>query len=100
MHGRRDRAGYPRPQTQVPVYNEYDVLIGRVDLGWPEYKIALEYEGRHHRMSREKFDRDVRRFDEVIELGWIVIRVTAADSEATVHIRLGDAWSRRVRVAS
>lgn len=94
------RAGYPRPQTQVPVYNEYDVLIGRVDLGWPEYKIALEYEGKHHRMSREQFDRDIRRYDEMIEQDWIVIRVTAADSEATIRIRLADAWARRVRAAS
>ena len=94
------RAGYPRPQTQLPVYNEYEVLIGRVDLGWPEQKIALEYEGRHHRMSREQFDKDIRRFEEMIELDWIVIRVTAADTEATIHIRLADAWSRRVRAAS
>ena len=69
------RAGYPRPRTQVPVYNEYDVLIGRVDLGWPEYKIALEYEGSHHRMSREQFDRDIRRYDEMIEQDLSLIHI-------------------------
>ncbi|WP_268788540.1 hypothetical protein [Mycolicibacterium iranicum] len=35
-----------------------------------------------------------------IEMDWIVIRVTAADTEATIRLRLADAWSRRVRAAS
>lgn len=89
------RAGFPRPATQVPVRNEYGVLIGVVDLAWPDLKIAVEYEGAHHRLSRDAFARDIRRFDEMIELGWIVIRVTAADTEATVIRRLHVAWQRR-----
>lgn len=93
------RAGYPRPVTQLPVYNELGALIGVADLGWPELKIVVEYEGRHHRMSREQFDRDIRRFDEMIEQGWIVIRVTAKDGEATVLRRIAAAWARRGAVA-
>ncbi len=46
------RAGFPRPQTQIPVYNEYGVLIGEVDTGWEEIKVAVEYEGDHHWKSR------------------------------------------------
>lgn len=75
--------------------NEYGVLIGVVDLGWPELKIAVEYEGAHHRMSREAFAKDIRRFDEMIESGWIVIRVTAGDTEATVVRRLHHVWQQR-----
>ncbi|HET6736975.1 hypothetical protein [Mycobacterium sp.] len=89
------RAGYPPPETQVPVYNEYGVLIGEVDLGWREVKIAVEYEGKHHRMTRERFDKDIRRIDAMIEQGWIVIRVTAADTDGSVLGRLATAWSRR-----
>lgn len=91
------RAGYPRPRTQLPVLNEYGVLIGTVDLGWAEHKIALEYEGKQHRLSAQQFDTDIRRYDEMIDLGWAVIRVTSRDSEATVRLRLADAWNRRVR---
>lgn len=93
------RAGYPRPETQIPVYNEYGALIGNVDLGWSEHKIALEYEGRHHRLSRYQFDKDIRRFDEMIEQRWIIMRVTAADNERTILLRLAEAWARRVREA-
>ena len=94
------RAGYPPPRTQLAVYNDYGALIGEVDLGWPDVKIAVEYEGKHHRMSRGQFDKDIRRFDEMIAMGWIVIRVTSMDTEETVGCRLDDAWARRRREAS
>jgi len=93
------RAGYPRPETQLPVYNEYGVLIGIVDLGWRDLKIAVEYEGKHHRMSRERFDRDIRRIDELLNPGWIVVRVTAMDTEATIERRLAHAWALRTQVS-
>lgn len=93
------RAEYPRPRSQLPVLNEYGVLIGTVDLGWIEHKIALEYEGKQHRISAEQFEKDIRRYDEMIDLDWTVIRVTSRDSEATVRLRLADAWNRRVRRA-
>lgn len=90
------RAGFPRPETQVPIGNEFGVLIGVADLGWRDKRVAVEYEGRHHRMSRERFDRDIRRLDEMTEMGWRVVRVTAADTEATVIRRLRLAWDRSV----
>jgi hypothetical protein len=94
------RAGFPRPETQVPVYNEFGVLIGEVDLGWRQMRIAVEYEGKHHRMSRAAFDRDIRRMDELIEQGWTVVRVTASDTEATAIRRLSAAWSQRTSAVS
>ncbi len=92
------RAGYPRPETQLSVHNEYGALIGVVDLGWRDLKIAVEYEGKHHRMSRERFDRDIRRIDELLEQGWTVIRITAMDTDATVRRRLAQAWGLRTQV--
>lgn len=93
------RAGYPKPRTQVPVLNEYGVLVGTVDLGWIAHKIALEYEGTQHRLSAAQFEKDIRRYDEMIDLDWTVIRVTSRDTEATVRLRLAEAWDRRVRRA-
>lgn len=94
------RAGFPRPQTQLPVHNEFGALIGVVDLGWRDLRLAVEYDGGYHRMSRERFDRDIRRMDEMIELGWTVVRITAADTEATVIRRLRVAWDRQVAEAA
>jgi hypothetical protein len=89
------RAGYPPPETQMSIYNEYGGFIGDVDMGWRDLKIAIEYEGKHHRMSRREFEKDIRRIDELIEEGWIVIRVTAATTEGVFLRRLESAWAAR-----
>jgi len=89
-------AGYPRPQTQIPVYGEYGELVAVVDMGWEDVKIALEYEGEHHRISRAQFQRDIERYEALAELGWIAIRVTAANTKGGILQRLGSAWAKRL----
>jgi hypothetical protein len=89
------RAGFPRPQTQIPVYDQYGALIGVVDMGWRQLKIAVEYEGDHHRTSRRVFHKDIKRIDALIEQGWIVIRVTSIDTEGGIIRRIEAAWNAR-----
>jgi hypothetical protein len=89
------RADFPRPQTQIPVYNEFGVLVAVVDMGWEHIHVGVDYEGEHHWAKRSQIDRDIRRFDEVTELGWIDIRVTAQDTEAVIIRRVRTAWNRR-----
>jgi hypothetical protein len=55
------RAGLPRPHTQIPVLDEYHQLIARVDMGWEDWKIAVEYDGDHHWTGRRQMARDIRR---------------------------------------
>jgi hypothetical protein len=90
------RAGYPRPQTQIPVHNEYGVLIAVLDLGWEHMKIGADYDGEHHWSKRAQIDNDIMRFDQVTELGWIDVRVTSRDTEANVLRRIAAAWERRL----
>lgn len=89
------RGGLPRPQTQIPVYDEYGQLVARVDMGWEELKIAVEYDGDHHWTERRQMTRDIRRTEQLTELGWIVIRVTADDTPATILRRIEVALARR-----
>jgi hypothetical protein len=89
------RAGFPRPITQLSVYNGYGAVIAEVDLGWPDLKIAAEYEGDHHRTDRRQFRRDIGRIDALIEAGWIVIRVTSQDTVGGVVRRVETAFARR-----
>jgi hypothetical protein len=42
------RAGFPPPQTQIPVYDEYGQLVAVLDMGWEHIKVAVDYEGVHH----------------------------------------------------
>ncbi len=89
------RAGLPWPQSQIAVRNEYGVVVAEVDMGWEARKIAVEYEGDHHRTDRRVFNRDIHRMDELIELGWIVIRVTVEDTPASIIQRIRGALARR-----
>ncbi len=89
------RAGYPRPQTQIPVYGEYGQLVAVLDMGWEHLKLAVEYDGDHHRTDRRQFNKDIRRAEAVAELGWIDVRVTAEDTEGAVMSRVAAAWRRR-----
>ncbi len=89
-------AGYPRPQTQIPVYGEYGELVAVLDLGWEDVRIALEYEGDHHRTDRRQFRRDIARYEALPDLGWITVRVTAEDMPGGILRRVAAAWSRRV----
>ena len=88
------RNGFPRPQTQIPVYDEYGALVAVLDMGWEDIKLALDYEGDHHR-NPVRFNKDIRRHDDVTELGWMDIRVTSRDTEGGIIARLTVEWSRR-----
>lgn len=89
-------AGYPRPHTQIPVYDEYGELVAVLDMGWDDIKVAVEYEGDHHRTDRRQFNRDIARYETVtIDCGWIVVRVTAEDVPGGILRRVAAAWSRR-----
>ena len=89
------KAGFPRPTTQIPVYNEYGVLIAVLDMGWEDLMIAAEYDGDHHRMDRHRFNADIRRAENVNERGWIHLRVTVQDAEGDIIRRARAAFARR-----
>jgi very-short-patch-repair endonuclease len=89
------RAGFPRPQTQIPVRDQYGQLVAVLDMGWEDMKIAADYEGDQHRTDRRRFQRDIHRAEAVAELGWIDVRVTAADTQGGIIARVSSAWARR-----
>jgi hypothetical protein len=91
------RAGFPRPQTQIPVRNEWGWAEAYLDMGWEDIKVAAEYDGEHHRVSRYHYVKDIRRHEKVAHsYGWIVIRVLAEDHPDDVIRRVGEARARRL----
>ena len=71
------RAGLPAPQTQVPVVDEHGFVVAYVDMGWPDLRVAVEYDGVQHWADARQRRRDVERFNDLDRLGWIVIRVSS-----------------------
>lgn len=90
------RAGFPRPQTQIPVVAASGRRY-RLDMGWEDMKIAAEYDGEQHRVDRPIYANDIIRSEEVRDLGWIVVRVVADNTEADIVARLHRAWNSRLR---
>lgn len=89
------QAGLPRPQTQIPVLNEFGSAVAYLDMGWEEMKVAVEYDGEQHRSDRRQYTWDVRRLEMLERLGWIVVRVVAGDRPADIVSRVRAARARR-----
>ena len=66
----------PAPELQIPVLDRYGREVVHADLGFPEWKVALEYEGRQH-AEREQFGRDVDRYSLMAADGWLTLRFAA-----------------------
>lgn len=89
-------AGFPPPQTQIPVLNEWGWAEAYLDMGWEDIKVAAEYDGDQHRSSRYQYVKDIRRLEKVERRrGWIVVRVVAEDYPADVIRRVGEARASR-----
>jgi hypothetical protein len=66
--------GLPVPQVQVPVLDRRGRIVAHGDLGYPEWKVLVEYEGRHH-AELGQFRRDVDRYSLMAADGWTVVRL-------------------------
>jgi very-short-patch-repair endonuclease len=73
------RAGYPVPATQIQVETRLSTVW--CDLGWPEFRLVIEYDGRIKYEDRptEAFIAEKRRHDALAECGWGLLRVTKED---------------------
>lgn len=71
------QAGLPVPVPQLAIRLDNGSVV-RVDFAWPEYRVALEYDGAHH-ADQMQMQRDRRRLNELTRLGWTVLHATASD---------------------
>ena len=65
----------------VPQYTVRDAagnFVARVDLAYPDRRVAIEYDGAWHG-ERGQLARDRRRHNRLVAAGWTVLYVTAAD---------------------
>jgi hypothetical protein len=89
-------AGLPPPVSQFRVLDERGRFVARVDLAWPEWKVAVEYDGHDH-TSDDRRGRDVERIDALRRLGWTVIVVTSRQyaTPGWIEQRVRDALRER-----
>lgn len=67
------RGGLPAPECQIR-FPEFRI---RVDMGWREWKVAVEYDGVQHWADASQRTWDIERFALLESAGWAVVRVSA-----------------------
>ncbi|ORA77647.1 hypothetical protein BST29_22955 [Mycobacterium malmoense] len=90
-------AGFPRPSTQIPVLGVDGYPRYFLDMGWEDIMLAVEYDGEQHRVSRDRFVRDVERLEYLQRIGWTHIRVLAGQQDYDVIRRVRRAWNALTR---
>lgn len=85
-------AGFPKPQTQIPVLGPDGYPRYFLDMGWGDIMLTVEYDGDQHRTSRPQFVKDVERLEYIRNVGWTHIRVLAEHRDIEVIHRVKRAW--------
>ncbi len=71
--------GLPCPEIGVNITDDTGAWLARPDLAYLDLKIAIEYDGDHHRTDQRQWRRDRFRDEQLRDDGWIVIPLTADD---------------------
>lgn len=69
-------SGLPRPETQIAVADQWGLVRRRIDLGWPAWRIGVEYDGQHHWTDPAQHAEDIERLEFLAARGWTIIRVS------------------------
>lgn len=67
----------PRPVTQIPVADHRGVVRRRIDMGYPQWMVGVEYDGEQHFDNPGDYAKDIVRLEFLAERGWTIVRVSA-----------------------
>jgi hypothetical protein len=63
----------PDPEPQVAIKDAWGRAVAHGDLGYEEWRLVMEYEGRQH-ADVDQFGRDIDRYSLMAADGWLVLR--------------------------
>jgi very-short-patch-repair endonuclease len=75
------RAGLPRPVPQHEIRHR-GRLIARVDLAYPDLRIAIEYDSERWHSGRRRRESDAELRNRITAAGWRIVHVTAPELAA------------------
>jgi uncharacterized protein DUF559 len=71
------RSGLPKPETQIVVVDRFNHPFARIDMGYRELKVGIEFDGAQHWTDPAQRTADIDRYAELVALGWLIIRVSS-----------------------
>jgi hypothetical protein len=72
------QAGLPKPETQIKVVRVDGSTAARIDMGYRNRTLGVEFDGQIHAEGRVRV-RDYRRHNELVTLGWLNLRYSGDD---------------------
>lgn len=84
--------GLPTPTLDFDVYSR-GAFLGCSEIAYPDFQVAVEYEGDYHRTDRRRWTKDIDKYQAYAQAGWRVVQITAE------HLRQTGEPARRVRAA-
>jgi hypothetical protein len=106
-------SGLPEPRVNITYGEDDGLTFRRYDLSWPEVRVIVEYDGRHHVERVEQWEADLVRREAIDDSGWRILVVVSSgiytDPRGTlarihrllrarrlpgVPAQLGDEWRR------
>ncbi len=85
--------GLPEPVLQHPV--SVGTRRYRIDLAYPDGKIAIEIDGWEYHRSRSAFDDDRNRANDLVVAGWHVLRFTSSMTDGQAVATVAAALSQK-----
>ncbi|WP_078290249.1 DUF559 domain-containing protein [Mycobacterium sp. D16R24] len=90
------RAGFAAPQTQLVVRNRFGDFVARLDMGWKDHKVGIEFDGAQHWRDAGQRSRDIDRAKELADEGWRIVRVSSdmvRHRTGTIVARVAEAFT-------
>lgn len=78
------QAGLPEPELNWTLRTGTGAFVARLDMAWPQHRVAIEYDGRQH-ADPDQFRRDADRWRAISAEGWTLVRVLAHHLETPHH---------------
>lgn len=84
-------AGFPEPRVQLWLEDENGQPCFRLDLAYPELRVAIEYDGRQHAEDQRQWAHDIGRREWLDGQGWRLVVMRSVDI-------FGDPWATVLRI--
>lgn len=88
----------PNPELDFDVFDAHGRLLGCSEIAFPEFHLAMEYEGLGHLVGARQWNRDIAKYRDYASAGWEALRVTAEllyRRRAELRRQLVEALTRR-----
>lgn len=69
-------AGLPEPEVNREILDRHGRVVMRLDLSYPDVRVAVEYDGRQHAEDERQWNRDLGRREDLDDSDWRILVVT------------------------